>query len=154
MSGHNNIPICKPSYIFFSSARTLDSSSLLAELCARAFKSFSTASIRRTCADTWRRNTQIKENISLGTNSQTFSVLACSSSTLACSAAEASLYSSKRWYAANAEAMEKPNRNPIILRVTRRKSEIVREEACSVLTLPGSPRSVSSAAALTLGWVK
>jgi hypothetical protein len=55
--------------------------------------------------------------------SRTFSVLVCSSCTLACSAAEASLYSSKRWYAANADASEKPNRNPIILRAVMRKSE-------------------------------
>ena len=57
----------------------------------------------------------INRTFHLDTKSQTFSVLACSSSTLACSAAEAVLYSSRRWYAANVEAKEKPNRNPIIL---------------------------------------
>lgn len=42
-------------------------------------------------------------------------MLIFSSSTLACSAAEAFWYSSNRWYAANDEARENPNKNPAIL---------------------------------------
>lgn len=45
----------------------------------------------------------------------TFAVLSCSSSTLACKAAEACLYSSSRWYAAKDDARENPNRKPTIL---------------------------------------
>lgn len=45
----------------------------------------------------------------------TFSVLIWSSSTLACKAAEACLYSSNRWYAANDDASENPNKKPTIL---------------------------------------
>jgi hypothetical protein len=45
--------MCRPSYIFLTSARSRERSSLLAEEFARAFKSFSTASIRRTCAETY-----------------------------------------------------------------------------------------------------
>lgn len=45
----------------------------------------------------------------------TFSVVSLSSSTLACSVAEAFWYSSKRWYAAYEEARENPKRNPKIL---------------------------------------
>ena len=45
----------------------------------------------------------------------TFSVLTFSSSTLVCNAAEASWYSSNKWYAAKDEAKEKPKRKPMML---------------------------------------
>jgi hypothetical protein len=47
-------PMCRPSYIFLTSARSRERSSLLAEEFVKAFKSFSMASIRRTCAETCR----------------------------------------------------------------------------------------------------
>ena len=46
------LPMCKPSNIFLTSALSLETSSLEAEVSDKAFKSFSTASIRLTCAET------------------------------------------------------------------------------------------------------
>ena len=52
MKFQSNLPMCRPSYIFFTSALILETSSLETEVSAKAFKSFSTASIRLTCAET------------------------------------------------------------------------------------------------------
>ena len=104
--------MCKPSYIFLISARSRDKSSLLAEEFDRVFKSFSTASIRRTCAETYRRHERCGLKASYW---QTFSVLCWSSSTLACNVADACLYSSNSLYAAKEDARENPKRKPITL---------------------------------------
>lgn len=104
--------MCRPSYIFLTSARSRDKSSLLAEEFESVFKSFSTASIRRTCAVTCRECKRRRPKASCW---QTFSVLCWSSSTLACNVADACLYSSNSLYAAKEDARENPKRKPITL---------------------------------------
>ena len=108
------LPIWRPSYIFFTSALTLEISSLEAEASDKAFKSFSTASIRLTCAETWTRDYSASN--SMHSNEMlTFSVLTLSCSMLVCNAAEARWYSSNKWYAAKDDAKEKPKRKPMML---------------------------------------
>lgn len=108
------LPTCRPSNIFFTSALSLETSSLEAEASDKAFKSFSTASIRLTCAETWTKNYSAS-NCMYSNQMLTFSVLTLSCSMLVCNAAEARWYSSNKWYAAKDEAKENPKRKPMML---------------------------------------
>ena len=83
----------------------------LAECLQLFLYSFYPSHVRRNL---WR-NKNDESLLSAILDKPTFCVLDCSSSTLICRAAEACLYSSKRWYAAQDDARENPKRNPTIL---------------------------------------